>query len=240
MLSKACIVGATSVSWRKWPRAPEMTLGVAAPPSWKDERGVTILERAHTRGYRLEALPLAFNGQFHLHFYPTLGRWLRAIRPDIVHIDEEPYNFASYHANLLARRYGAKTLWFSWQNLLRRYPPPFSWMEQYNLRHVDYALAGSQTAAAVWRQKGYAGPLAVIPQFGVDPEIFLPLDEPRAVGALHMAYVGRLVPEKGVDVLLQALVGLAGAWRVTLLGSGPEESRLRDLVVEYGLNRDFF
>lgn len=236
MLSKACIVGAYQRKLEELAaRAPEMTLVVAVPPSWKDERGVTTLERAHTRGYRLEVLPLAFNGQFHLHFYPTLGRWLRDIRPDIVHIDEEPYNLATYHANLLARRYGAKTLWFSWQNLLRCYPPPFSWMEQYNLRHVDYALAGSQTAAAVWRQKGYARPLAVIPQFGVDPEIFFPPDVPHAADVLHIAYVGRLVPEKGVDVLLQALAGLKGEWRVTIQGSGPEETRLRSLVVDYGL-----
>ncbi len=236
MLSKACIVGAYQRKLEELAAcAPEMSLVVAAPPSWKDERGVTVLQRAHTRGYRLEVLPLAFNGQFHLHFYPTLGRWLRDIRPDIVHIDEEPYNLATYHANCLARHYGAKTLWFSWQNLWRRYPPPFAWMERYNLRHVDHAIAGSQTAAAVWRQKGYAGPLAVIPQFGVDPEIFFPPDVPQAADALHIAYVGRLVPEKGVDVLLRALAGLKGEWRVTVQGSGPEETRLRGLVVDYGL-----
>ncbi len=236
MLSKSCIVGAYQRKLEEMAAcAPEMTLVVAAPSAWKDERGVTALERAHTRGYRLEVLPMAFNGQFHLHFYPTLGRWLRNIRPDLVHIDEEPYNLATWHANVLARRCGAKTLWFSWQNLLRRYPPPFAWLERYNLRHVDYALAGSQTAAAVWRQKGYAGPLAVIPQFGVDPEIFSPPEAPRDADALHIAYVGRLVPEKGVDVLLQALVGLKGEWRVTIQGSGPEESRLRALVVDFGL-----
>jgi len=236
MLSKACIVG---VYQRKLEEmvmdAPEMTLLVATPASWKDEGGVKLLERAHIRGYRLETLPLAFNGQFHLHFYPTLGRHLRDFRPDIVHIDEEPYNLATYHANRLARRCGAKTLWFSWQNLLRRYPPPFVWLERYNLRHVDYAIAGSQTAAAVWRQKGYAGPLAVIPQFGVDPEIFTPPDAPRNGDAMHIAYVGRLVPEKGVDVLLRALAGLEGEWRATILGNGPEEERLRRLAAESGL-----
>jgi glycosyltransferase involved in cell wall biosynthesis len=87
----------------------------------------------------------------------------------------------------------------------------------------------------VWRQKGYAGSLAVIPQFGVDPEIFYPPDASHDADGLHIAYVGRLVPEKGVDVLLQALVGLKGEWRVTIQGSGPEEVRLRSLVVDYGL-----
>lgn len=228
MLSKACIVGAYQRKLEEMAAlAPEMTLVVAVPPAWKDERGIVTLERAHTRGYRLEVLPMAFNGQFHLHFYPTLGRLIRDVRPDIVHIDEEPYNLATYHANWLARRTGAKTLWFSWQNLMRRYPPPFAWMERYNVRHVDYALTGSQTAADVWRAKSYHGPLAVIPQFGVDPDIFAPPPMPREDDAIHIAYAGRLVPEKGVDLLIDALTGLPGNWHATILGSGPEESRLR-------------
>jgi glycosyltransferase involved in cell wall biosynthesis len=164
-----------------------------------------------------------------------LARVVREVRPDVVHIDEEPYNLATYQANLLARRCGARTLWFSWQNLARRYPPPFSWIERYNLRHVDHAIAGSQTAAQVWRTKGYAGPLAVIPQFGVDPDTFFPPAVPRREAPVHIAYVGRLVPEKGIDLLLDALASLQGSWRATLLGSGPSESGLRERVKSLGM-----
>ena len=235
MLSKACIVGAYQRKLEEIAAEPDVELVVAVPPYWKDERGLTPLERAHTHGYRLEVLPLALNGQFHLHFYPTLGRLLREARPDVVHIDEEPYNLATFHANRLARRRGARTLWFSWQNLTRRYPWPFSRLERYNLTHSDHAIVGSQTAAQVWRQKGYAGPLAVIPQFGVDPELFAPPATPRPVTPLQIAYVGRLVPEKGVDVLLEALAGLDGAWRLTVLGSGPEAARLQALARARGL-----
>ncbi len=237
MLSKACIVGAYQRKLEELAaRAPEMTLMVAVPPGWKDKGGITRLELAHTRGYRLEVLPLAFNGQFHLHFYPTLGGLIREFRPDIVHIDEEPYNLATYLANRQARDCGAKTLWFSWQNLLRRYPPPFNWIEQYNLRHIEYAIAGSATAAEVWRRKGYAGPLAVIPQFGVDPDIFLPSKHNAAPDHVpHIAYAGRLVPEKGLDLLLEALAGLEGPWHATIQGNGPDEARLRALAERYNL-----
>ncbi len=235
MLSKACLVGT-------YQRKLEAMAGhgidviVAVPPSWKDERGRITLERAHTRGYRLEVLPIAFNGAFHLHFYPTLGRLLRRHRPDLVHIDEEPYNFATFHANRMARRLGARTLWFSWQNLLRRYPPPFAWMERYNLHHVEGAIVGSETSAEVWRAKGYRGPLAIIPQFGVDPLLFSPPPE-RNSGPLHFAYVGRLVEEKGVDLFLQALARLPrGGWRATVLGSGPMEATLRLEARRLGLD----
>lgn len=235
MLSKACIVG---IYQRKLEMmaalAPDLTLTVAVPPYWRDERGVTQLEKAHVSGYRLEVLPMVFNGQFHLHFYPAFGRLLRDVQPDIVHIDEEPYNLATYHANWLARRSGRKTLWFSWQNLIRHYPPPFAWMERYNISHVDYALMGSQTAAQVWREKGYRGPLSVIPQFGVDPDRFQPPPTPRSGDPVHIAYVGRLVPEKGIDVLLAALDGLTGNWRCTILGDGPDEKQLRATTAALG------
>jgi glycosyltransferase involved in cell wall biosynthesis len=231
MVSKACIVGAYQRKLEAMAEAgPDLELTVAVPPFWRDERGVTRLEYAHTQGYRLTVCRIALNGSFHLHFYPWLARLIAEVRPDIVHIDEEPYNLATYHANIMARRTGARTLWFSWQNLARRYPPPFLWIERYNLRHVDYAIVGSRTSAEVWRSKGYSGHLAVIPQFGVDPDVFSPRATQRSGGPVHIVYVGRFVPEKGVDVLLDALVSLQGCWRATLLGSGPAEGQLRERV----------
>ena len=238
MLSKACIVGAYQRKLEEMAAlAPELSLTVAVPPFWQDERGKMPLEKAHTEGYDLRVIPMLFNGSFHLHLYPTLGRVMHEVQPDIVHIDEEPYNVATYHAHRLARRHGARALWFSWQNLQRSYPPPFAWVERYNLRHIDHALTGSQTAAQVWRQKGYAGPLAVIPQFGVDPELFAPPTEPApGERPMHIVYVGRLVPEKGVDLLLTALAELEGAWRATILGRGPEAAQLRALTERFGLS----
>ncbi|MBE9471610.1 MAG: glycosyltransferase family 4 protein [Chloroflexi bacterium] len=231
MISKACLVGAYQRKLEEIACFPDVELVVAVPSSWYDGSRVVRLERAHTTGYELVVEPIAFNGSFHLHFYPRLRQRLRAFAPDIVHVDEEPYNFATFHALRLAKRSGARVLWFTWQNLNRRYPFPFRLIERYNLRHADYGIAGSAGAAKVWREKGYTGPLAVIPQFGVDPDIFVPRSGERdpARGFL-IGYVGRLVPEKGVDLLLEAVVGLPGVWRLAIVGSGPELNRLELLA----------
>jgi glycosyltransferase involved in cell wall biosynthesis len=234
MVSKACLVGIYQRKLEEIARHDDVTLRVVVPPHWRDERGVTPLERVHTQGYELLVEPMVLNGSFHLHFYPRLARHLRAFRPDLVHLDEEPYNLATFHGMVLARRAGGRTLWFSWQNLLRRYPPPFSLFERYCLRHADGAIAGSRTAAQVWRQKGYTGPLAVIPQFGVDPQTFAPQPRRGDRGAFVVGFAGRLVEEKGVDLLLEAVAGLEGM-RVEVLGSGPQRARLEGLAEALGL-----
>lgn len=226
IVSKACLVGIYQRKLEEIARHEDVELQVVVPPYWQDERGTTKLERAHTQGYELTVEPMALNGSFHLHFYPGLGRRIRAFRPDVVHLDEEPYNLATAHGMVLARRAGCRTLWFSWQNLLRRYPPPFSWMERYCLRRTDAAIVGSHSAAQVWRAKGYDGPLAVIPQFGVDPQVFAPpngRDRERFV----VGFAGRLVAEKGPDLLLTAVAGLKGV-EVVILGGGPMKEELQE------------
>jgi glycosyltransferase involved in cell wall biosynthesis len=111
-------------------------------------------------------------------------------------------------------------LFFTWQNLLRRYPPPFAQLERYVLRRSAHAIAGTASAVRVLRGKGYGGPSAVIPQFGVDPELFAPPAAPPD-GVPVIGFVARLVEEKGVWVLLDALAGLPGEWRLHVIGSGP-------------------
>ncbi|NWF69356.1 MAG: glycosyltransferase family 4 protein [Chloroflexi bacterium] len=233
MLSKACIVGIYQRKLEEIARRGVELLALV-PSSWRDERGETPLERVYTDGYALQVLPIYRNGDFHLHFYGQLGAFMRGFRPDIVHIDEEPYNLAAWQALFWAQRVRARTLFFSWQNLLRRYPPPFSWGEAWTLANVQYALAGTQSAAQVWRAKGYSGPLRVIPQFGTDANLFVPAAD-RPPRPFTIGYFGRLVEEKGAHLLLAAAAQLTGDWRLLILGSGPQQAALQAQAVHLGI-----
>jgi glycosyltransferase involved in cell wall biosynthesis len=251
MVSKALVVGAYQRKLEELAQQPDIALTVIVPPAWREGSKLARLERAHTRGYDLLVAPLAFNGQFHLHFYPTLGRLLRQWRPDILHMDEEPYNLATWFALRQGQAAGARCLFFTWQNLVRRFPPPFDTFERASFRRAIHAIAGNPTAVDVLHTKGYRGPVTVIPQFGVDPGIF----SPRPVDArapaqsgdfsssvsrpspFTIGYAGRLVPEKGIDVLLAASAMLPPApdWTLHLLGDGPDQGRLADIARELGI-----
>jgi len=236
MISKACLVGIYQRKLEELARQPGVTLKVLVPPSWNDRGGTVALERVHVEGYELQVVPLALNGNYHLHFYPRMGQHFRAFRPDVVHIDEEPYNLATWQAMRLSASVGAKALFFTWQNLNRRYPPPFRWFEAYNFRHAACAIAGNQDASLVLRTKGFAKPVAVIPQFGVDTERFAPSGGRSAHAPFAIGFVGRVVPEKGVDLLLDAAAGLPGDWRLLYIGEGPARAPLESSARSAGLS----
>ena len=236
MISKACLVGAYQTKLEAIASHDDVELTVIVPPSWDDPAGIIQLERKHTNGYQLIVDPIRFNGRYHLHYYPTLKKRLADIQPDVVHIDEEPYNFATWMAMRQAKAVGAKTVFFSWQNLDRTYPPPFRQFESQVLNGIDAAIMGNNDAVAVWRSKGYTGPCTVIPQFGVDPTIFHPpAKRDKGRGFIIGSANRRLVPEKGEDLLLQAAVNLPGIWRIHIAGNGPARPGLEQLAVNLGI-----
>lgn len=237
MVSKALVVGAYQRKAEELARLG-VDLVVLTPPAWRDRRGEQVLQARHTQGYTLRAIPIRFNGNFHLHYYPTLKQELQAIAPDLLHFDEEPYNLATWQALRLAREAGVPATFFTWQNLHRRYPLPFSAFERANYRAVRVAIAGNQDAAAVLRRKGFTGEIAVIPQFGVDPDIFVPetASPPRRGDrTLRIGYAGGLLPEKGLADLFHACAALRCAWRLTLAGEGSDRAALQQLAASLNI-----
>jgi glycosyltransferase involved in cell wall biosynthesis len=185
-------------------------------------------------------VPVRLAGHNHLHFYPGARNWLDAAQPDLVHIDEEPYSLVTLQlANLCGRR-GTPFVFFAWQNLDRRLPPPFARMRASVFRRAAGAIAGTDGAAAALRRAGWDGPLAVVPQFGVDPDRFQPDASTRKAAraryrvpddAFLVGYGGRLVVEKGVHHLVGAFARLPAADpepHLLLIGDGAERDALRD------------
>ena len=173
------------------------------------------------------------HGHNHLHMYPQLAGVFARNAPDLVHIDEEPYSLVTWQAARLCRQRGVPSIFFAWQNLHKELPAPFGRVRQAVFNSVAGGIAGTQAAADVLRQAGFAGPLAVVPQFGVDPDVFTARTHTSAE-PLTIGFGGRLVPEKGVDVLLRAVAPLANV-NVTIAGDGPMRTQLERLAGELGM-----
>lgn len=245
MVSKALVVGAYQKKCEELSRLPDVSLRVVVPSYWREGKQRILLERRFTKGYDLVVRRMVLNGHFHLHFYPGLWRDLRQVRPELVHLDEEAYNLATAHGIWLSRRRGAKTIFFTWQNISRDLPFPFRELERYCLRNADAAIAGNNAAKDVLRRKGFSKLVEVIPQFGVDPDVYRRAGVvPAAVAGLGRAdgslpfvvgYIGRLVPAKGLQTLLEAVGGLKGDWLLLVVGDGPFKARLAQEAARSGI-----
>lgn len=88
---------------------------------------------------------------------------------------------------------------------------------------LDHLVEGSTTC-----------PTAVIPMSGlpIPPTLAPRLDPPPVVFGI----VGRLVPERGLDLLLEALAETYGDWRLRVLGTGPVQEALEAQTQRLGLS----
>jgi glycosyltransferase involved in cell wall biosynthesis len=252
MLSKALVVGAYQKKAEELAALPGVELTVAVPPLWREPGvGVQALERRFTCGYRLEVLPIRLNGRHHIYYFPTIGRLVAELHPEVFHIDEESFNFATFHAMRAGVRYGARCCFYNWATIDRWYPPPFALFERYAFGHAAHAFAGAADAATILRRHSYCGPLSVLPQFGVDPDLFAPGDGGWGMGdgasgsfrtsrppspiPFVVGYLGRLVPQKGVLDLVEALALLPPHTRLRLIGDGVLRTQIADRAAELGL-----
>lgn len=228
MISKALVVDAYHAKLDELARLG-VELSLIVPPAW----GGLTLKKRERNGYQIYPLNIYFSGQNHLHFYRGISVLINTIKPDIVHIDEEHYSFVTYQIMRLARKAEAKALFFTWQNIYKRYPFPFSYFEKYNFRNSSAAIAGNREAVEVLRKKGFEKEIFEIPQFGVDPARFKKMDDAGTrewIGIKNddfvIGYMGRLVKEKGIDTLLDALTDLSVNVKLLLIGSGPYKSKI--------------
>jgi glycosyltransferase involved in cell wall biosynthesis len=166
------------------------------------------------------------------------GRRLRALlnQPwDLVHCWEEPYVAAAAQVAAWTPR-GTPLVFATFQNIVRSYPPPFSWIERYAMARADGVVAFGHTVIDTLRRRGFARvPARVIPP-GVDASHFAPDLDARAAVRRELGwpadvpvvgFLGRLVREKGIGLLTGVLDQLTAPWRALFVGSGPLESELQ-------------
>lgn len=103
-------------------------------------------------------------------------------------------------------------------------------------RDAAAILVGSR---ATWEQlEGYHGKCVYVPENGIDLAHFPGRDRAPPPAPLRVAFVGRLVPYKGADMLLEAVAPLVRAGRITvdLVGDGPQRDALERQVQAEGLS----
>jgi glycosyltransferase involved in cell wall biosynthesis len=100
------------------------------------------------------------------------------------------------------------------------------------------AIAVAEYTADALRDIGWKGPIDIVPA-GVRIDRFALRDDVPESPPLRVAFVGRLAPVKGVDVLLRALPAVRSALgevELEIVGDGPERAALEALAAELGVD----
>ncbi len=241
VVSHACVVDVNQRLFDELCRHRDVEMLLVAPRRWRASTGI-IVDFAPLAGARFisHPLPVIGSGQISLHLYRGLAPVLRDFAPEIVYLGEEPYSLPAWQVWRICRHHGLRLCFASTQNLVKRFPWPFSAVERGVLDYAALGLASTPEVAEVLRAKRCAGEVAVVPYF-VDTELFRPTDRGglrRELGlrGTVLGYMGRLTEEKGVEDLVAAADLL---WRrgvdvsVLLIGGGPLSERLHEWAHEH-------
>lgn len=234
---------------------PGIEVTVVVPKTWKPG-GVQnkIIETQYRDEGAFKIVPVSNFSQNHqglLTFGADLISLLREFRPQFIQVEQGSRGLAYTQLIVLNQLLGlkAKNIFFTWWNLPYELKLPIALLEKFNLNNSHGIISGNQDGAEILRQRGYKGPIKVMPQLGVDETLFTPKPQPELAaklgiqpGEFVIGFVGRFVPEKGLITLLQALTKLPldKPWKLLLLGRGAlqeeivkaaSENKIQDRVI---------
>lgn len=103
-------------------------------------------------------------------------------------------------------------------------------------RYASKVLVGSQFTLSDLPSR-YRDKYVYMPENGIDPQRFCQKVQKRQDGPLRAAFVGRLVPYKGPDMLLESALELLrdGSMTIDIVGDGPMMDELRLFVQQQSL-----
>lgn len=184
-----------------------------APQPGKDASWRHYCVRGHWSGYH-----------YRYFFDPVqLGQVLADVRPEIVHVEQELESLSLLQLSILKPFYGYKLIFFVWENHNRVISGRLlAWA---NLLMSDAGIVGNSGSLRRCRRLGFRKPLEVIPQYGFTVQARQQA-LPRAERRFLVGFAGRLVPEKGLLVLAEAVRRLPGM-QLVVAGGGPLEDELR-------------
>ncbi|HUS16960.1 MAG TPA: glycosyltransferase family 4 protein [Chloroflexia bacterium] len=228
------------------------SMHLLVPTAWPERAGTMVpLERRSAPGYAIHPARVLFPHHYYVYFFPNVLWHLLRVRPNILHVYEEAHSFLPFLIlllrPLLGRLWGRRVpvILYAAQNVVKRYPWPFRAFERYCFRHADAILPCGVLVAHTLRQKGYRGPLRVVP-LPTDPAVFHRDADARArtraalgiqPGAVVIGYAGKLVEEKGVGTLLRAFLDLpttADGPHLLIAGGGPLRESLQHAAATGG------
>lgn len=249
VVSHSCATAINQEIYARIQRETGWKITLVIPDAWADEFG-NALRQEPPAELKDSVIRCAVwkNGSIIFHVYRMGWKsFLKELRPDVIYMNHEPYALATAQvcwAN--ARSIRVPFGFYSCQNINKKYPPPFSWLESMVYRNSSFALPITDRVAEVINAKGFRGRQTVC-ALPLDPERYHPRLKatpperfPQGTSPV-IGYVGRLVEPKGLRTLAAALGQIRDLdWRMVLVGTGEFQPEFEKLLTEQSVRERVF
>ena len=227
-------------------RYNDAKLRVVVPETWfENDQTLYFSGRYVSDNLSFHPGKITFPG-YGSRFFFTKGlvEHFREFRPDVIHLEEEPWSLCALQTIILKRLFCPRSKLIFRTSLSIQIKLKFGFIgtliERIAFREFDYAFVLSKRAGELLRQKGYRKGMRISPN-GVDTRIFKRMD----VGDLRrelgigenefvIGYVGRLLHMKGMDTLLEAFAMIDDC-RLLLVGSGDYRDKMLSIASRPGI-----
>lgn len=247
IVSHSCLVKENQKKIEALARCKDARITLLIPDRWREPLRDIAAEKVYSRDYRIVTSRVFFNGHIGGYFYP-LSLVIRLLREryDVIHIEEEPFSLSAFQFMALNRLISkSKSVIFTWENLFVTHRFPRNLMERFVLRSADFIIAGNSEAKSVLERKGAACAIGVLPLMGVDTGHFK-MDREKELkeqlglsGNFVVGYAGRLVPEKGLISLIDAISELDADVKCLMVGRGAFKEDMLKRMKEKGSEQKF-
>jgi glycosyltransferase involved in cell wall biosynthesis len=203
-------------------------VSLVVPARWRHEysEGEFECERLPELGDRVEGITVFNLGSVQRHLYRCrAGSVLRRSAPDVLFAEEEPTSLPAWQWGRAASARGVPFALQMDENLDRPYHPGAKAVRRWTLANAAFIAARSPAAARLARAWGATCELPVVPH-AVPAWDAVPNPEPH--DEFTVGFAGRLIEEKGIRDLVEAVRGLSGA-RLRLIGNGALAAELGEL-----------
>lgn len=238
------IVSVNRQKLREIAKLDGVELFAVVPLEWPHYLRKYMAELDESELYAIYPTKTVFHGNETRYFYfPNITMYMHKVKPNIIHVEQGAGALVYTQAILMKKIFAprAKCLFFTWRNRPYKIKRPWWWLvEKFNLANSDYAIVGNQDAKDILRQRGFKKPIRVLPQLGIDPDVykkfhFTKLRKELGLNGFTIGFVGRFVRAKGILTLVKAASRIKKNYSILLVGQGELKPEIIKLATELGI-----
>jgi glycosyltransferase involved in cell wall biosynthesis len=209
--------------------------------TWFGNKRTFKVDKVRDNNFYIHPLATTSKKKWWQYFFLSFDMKLRQIKPDIIYIIHEEGIWVHQQIYLYRKLFApnAKIIFFS-MNARGVYLKRFyhRWMWQNLINNVEAAVVHYPGCLQSLRKAGFKKPIYIQTQVGVDEELFKPnpiirkemRKELNIENKFVIGYSGRLISDKGVDDLINALPIPEIDWYLILVGDGPLKKDIEEKI----------